>query len=211
MNLFETEQEDFWAGEFGDGYIERNESNNLLAANLVLFSRIFTNLQAIHSLLELGANIGMNLIAIKQLLPDSQLSAVEINEKAVEYLKKWNHAQVYHQSILDFMPDTQRDFVFTKGVLIHINPDSLDKVYEKLYQSSKRYICLIEYYNPTPVEVEYRGHKAKLFKRDFAGEMMDEYKDLRLVDYGFVYHREHNFPQDDLTWFLLEKAGNELG
>ena len=35
--------------------------------------------------------------------------------------------------------------------------------------------------------------------------MLDQYHNLHLVDYGFVYHRDHNFPQDDLTWFLLEK------
>ena len=72
---------------------------------------------------------------------------------------------------------------------------------------SKRYICIVEYYNPTPVSVSYRGHDDRLFKRDFAGEMMDKYNDLRLVNYGFVYHRDLNFPLDDLTWFLLEKVG----
>jgi hypothetical protein len=29
---------------------------------------------------------------------------------------------------------------------------------------------------------------------------------LRLVDYGFVYRRDPAHPQDDLTWFLLEKT-----
>ena len=41
---------------------------------------------------------------------------------------------------------------------------------------------------------------------NFAGEMLDRFRDLRLVDYGFVYHRDVNFPQDDITWFLMEKA-----
>ena len=36
----------------------------------------------------------------------------------------------------------------------------------------------------------YRGHTARLFKRDFAGEMLDRFSDLRLVDYGFRYHRD---------------------
>jgi spore coat polysaccharide biosynthesis protein SpsF len=27
------------------------------------------------------------------------------------------------------------------------------------------------------------------------------------VDYGFAYRRDPNFPQDDITWFLLEKRG----
>jgi hypothetical protein len=34
--------------------------------------------------------------------------------------------------------------------------------------------------------------------------MLDRFPDLSLVEYGFVYHRDP-FPQDDLTWFLLEK------
>ena len=62
-----------------------------------------------------------------------------------------------------------------------------------------------EYYNPSPVELPYRGHEGKLFKRDFAGELMDRHSTLTLVDYGFAYHRDNCFPQDDLTWFLLEK------
>ena len=52
----------------------------------------------------------------------------------------------------------------------------------------------------------YRGHEDRLFKRDFAGEMMKKFNDLKLVDYGFVYHADCNFPQDDVTWFVLEKC-----
>ena len=35
---------------------------------------------------------------------------------------------------------------------------------------------------------------------------MDQFIDLQLVDYGFAYHRDKNFPQDDISWFLLEKV-----
>ena len=89
--------------------------------------------------------------------------------------------------------------------MIHINPNELNDVYSKLYESSKRYICIVEYYNPTPVTVNYRGNEKLLFKRDFAGEFMDKYSDCKLIDYGFCYHRDNNFMQDDITWFLLEK------
>ena len=51
----------------------------------------------------------------------------------------------------------------------------------------------------------YRGHENVLFKRDFAGELLDKYKNrVLLLDYGFIYHRD-TYPQDDLTWFLMEK------
>jgi len=82
----------------------------------------------------------------------------------------------------------------------------LPRVYDLLHLASQRYICMVEYYNPSPVTIPYRGEANKLFKRDFAGEMLDRFSDLRLVDYGFSYHRDNNFPQDDLTWFLLEKS-----
>ena len=97
------------------------------------------------------------------------------------------------------------DLVFTKGVLIHINPKNLKKIYNKLYSYSKQYILLAEYYNPTPVSVLYRGHKGKLFKRDFAGDMLNIYRDLSLVKYGFCYHKDKMAPQDDINWFLLKK------
>jgi len=61
-----------------------------------------------------------------------------------------------------------------------------------------------EYYNPSPVSVPYRGHQDRLFKRDFAGDLIEGYG-LKLVDYGFIYKRDTWAPQDDVTWFLLEK------
>ena len=36
-------------------------------------------------------------------------------------------------------------------------------------------------------------------------KVIDKYN-LRLVDYGFLYHRDSYFPRDDSTWFLLEKC-----
>jgi pseudaminic acid biosynthesis-associated methylase len=205
MNKYKTDQEAFWAGEFGDGYLMRNQGAELVAGNLALFSKILSSAAPIRSVIEFGSNIGLNLIALKQLLPGADFSAIEINPKAAESLKKIEGVRVYNQSILDFVPDSKRDFVFTKGVLIHINPDMLPTVYDLLYQTSSRYICISEYYNPTPVSVPYRGHADVMFKRDFAGEMLDRFEDVQLLSYGFSYHRDNNFPQGDGTWFLLEK------
>lgn len=207
MSMYDTDQEVFWAGNFGTEYINRNKSNELLAGNINLFSKIISRMQKINSVIEFGSNIGLNLIAIKYLCPYlDDIDAIEINHEAVEILRKSQIMnRVYEQSIFDFNIDYQRDLVLIKGVLIHLNPDKLELVYKLLYETSKRYICIAEYYNPTPVELPYRGHDGKLFKRDFAGEMLDIYKDLSLLDYGFSYRRDNHFPQDDITWFLLEK------
>lgn len=204
---YKTEQELFWSGEFGDDYSKRNIGVEWIASNTAFFSKILGNTRDINTVLEFGSNIGLNLRALSHLLPHAQLSAVEINTQAVNELQNWGRLEhIYHESILDFDPnDKIWDLTFIKGVLIHINPNELFSVYEKLYRSSSRYVLIAEYYNPSPVEVVYRGHEGRLFKRDFAGEILDQYKDLHLVDYGFVWHRDPNFPQDDITWFLLEK------
>ncbi|HNW25903.1 MAG TPA: hypothetical protein PKI94_03840 [Candidatus Gastranaerophilaceae bacterium] len=202
--VFKTEQENFWATAFGDEYIGRNDDDELLAGNVSMFSKVFAKAKNVKTVLEFGANIGLNLKAIKQLLPDVELSGIEINKKAADILKEQD-VKVYQGSILDFEVDYKRDFSFIKTVLIHINPDELQNVYQKLYDSSSKYILIAEYYNPKPVTISYRGHSDRLFKRDFAGEMLDKFGDLKLVDYGFAYHRDKSCYQDDVTWFLLEK------
>lgn len=206
MSNFTTPQESFWAGEFGDAYTDRNDGSRRVASNLAIFSRILTRTAQVESVLELGANRGLNLLALKQLLPEASFTAVEINEKAILELQKFSWLDVKHASILDFKPAAKCDFVFIKGVMIHLNPEVLSQVYQLMQDASARYVCIIEYYNPSPVTIPYRGHTDRLFKRDFAGEMMRAHPGLKLADYGFVYHGDLNFPQDDLTWFLLEKT-----
>ncbi len=208
MTKYKTEQEEFWAGKFGDDYSIRNFSKNLIALNLSLFSRIFSRIGPVDSLIEFGSNIGLNLFAIKQLQPNVELSAIEINHSAILKMKELldDQVKVYEQSILDFVSDEKRDVVLIKGVLIHINPDELDNVYSSLYSTSKKYIVIAEYYNTTPVMVKYWENSDKLFKRDFCGEIMEKYPDLMLVDYGFVYHADPQYPKvDEFNWFILEK------
>ncbi|MEI6377735.1 MAG: pseudaminic acid biosynthesis-associated methylase [bacterium] len=202
---YQTYQEEFWAGTFGDD-IQRNQDKTITATNISLFSRILAHTRNIRSVIELGSNIGLNLVAISQILPDAEISAIEINEKAASILKERQFITVYNQSIFEYTPDYQRDFVFTKGVLIHINPDLLPKTYDLIYQLSRKYICVAEYYNPVPQEIKYRETTETLFKRDFAGELLERFSDVKLVDYGFVYNKDPNFPLDDISWFLLEKT-----
>lgn len=200
-----TEQESFWQGCFGDDYVDRNTGPALLASNLAFFSRALQQVQKVGSVIELGANIGLNLQALGLLLPEARRVGVEINAKAHSSLAMLPGVEARLGSLLDVAADERFDLALVKGVLIHQNPDVLPQVYAKLHTLSARYVLIAEYYNPTPVEVVYRGEHGKLFKRDFAGEMLDSYPDLILRDYGFIYHRDSPFPQGDMNWFLLEK------
>ena len=182
-----TEQETFWREDFGNDYTDRNSNLSSIASNVAFFSKILGHAQGVGSALELGSNIGLNPMALRQLLPESVLSAVEINGKAASILRRnLPEVDLFLTSILDFRPTARWDLVF-------------------MHRISLRYVLVAEYYNPTPAEVVYRGHTGKLFKRDFAGEMMDRFPDLFLAGYGFAYHRDPDFPQDDITWFLMEK------
>ena len=113
--IFKTEQERFWSEEFGNEYIHRNNTCDLNAKKTAFFCQVFKKTNGVKTILEYGSNIGLNIIAIKQLIPNIELSA-------------------------------------------------------------------------------------------FAGEMLDKFKDLTLVDYGFNYHKDSSSLGDDSNWFLLEKA-----
>jgi spore coat polysaccharide biosynthesis protein SpsF len=204
--MYKTEQEKFWEGEFGNNYIQRNNSSQLLASNINFFTKALNQSGRIDSCIEFGANIGMNLKALKLLYPNLKMSGVEINKKASEELATFiGHENVFNGSIFEYSNKSQKDLSLIKTVLIHVNPEMLDLVYDKLYKSSKRFILIAEYYNPTPVSIKYRGHENKLFKRDFAGDFLKKFPDTKLIDYGFIYKGDIAFPEDDITWFLIEK------
>ena len=199
-------QENFWSGKFGTDYINRNTEKKLNLNNYYFFKKILEKI-SFNSMIEFGSNIGANITAIKKLNRKiKKISAIEINRKASELLKKKHKdVKVHHTSIASFRPKDQFDLVICKGILIHINPNQLNKVYDKIYNSSKKYILLAEYYSSKPVKVIYRNHEEKLFKRDFAGELLQRYKKLKLVKYGFSYRRD-KYPQDDITWFLIKRS-----
>src|SRR4051794_8360998 len=151
-----TPQEQFWAGEFGTQYIERNRSADLVAGNASLFGEILRRTGPIDSVVELGANVGMNVQALQLLVPTLAITAVEINPVAAAELRGLG-CEVVEGSILDWQPPARRyDLVFTKGVLIHLNPDALPGVYDSMAEASGRYVLMAEYYNPSPVTIEYR-------------------------------------------------------
>ena len=206
MNKKRNEQEDFWAGSFGKEYIDRNRDEKLLASNFVFFSSIFSKMSKLpKTCIELGANIGMNVFPIKTLLPTAEITGVEINKEACVELEKTG-CKVINKSILELEAKQTYELVLLKGVLIHQNPDFLLETYNKIYSLSSKWIIIAEYFNPTPIEMSYRGHKDRLFKRDFAGELLNQFKNLEPVANGFSYHGDV-FPQDDINWFLIEKKG----
>jgi len=128
-NRFKTEQESFWAGEFGTEYTKRNRGAELLASNIAFFSQALRSAHKPKDCIEFGANVGMNLKALRLLYPQQEQFAIEINEAAVAELRTLLPPEnIFHTSVLDYSAQQQYELVLVKGLLIHINPDYLPMV-----------------------------------------------------------------------------------
>ena len=198
----------FWRGPDGAEYILRNSDDYLLTSYTAMWARILQRTIGINRVIEVGANIGTNLDALSWLRPGINAVACEPNAVACDQLRRKGYKVIEKpvEQINTTMHDLDpADLVFTRGVLIHIPPEDLIPVMMKMAALTDRYIVLAEYYSPQLREIPYRGRDKMLWANDFAGMMMQVDSTLELIDYGFVYRRDPNFPQDDVTWFLLER------
>jgi pseudaminic acid biosynthesis-associated methylase len=209
----DTEQLRLWAGDFGYDYSTRG--GNVLAeedlARLrrnwgVMLGRALA--PAPRSALEVGANIGRNLIALRGMIPE--LHAVEPNARCCEHMTAnpaLDAVTVHCASAFALpFPDRSVDLAFTSGVLIHIAPDDLGAATDEIVRVARHYVLAIEYFARKPESVAYRGlGEGFLFKRDFGSWYLDRYPMLRVVDYGFLWSRVD--AGDDLTWWLFARSG----
>jgi len=207
----ETRQSRLWRGEFGDAYTERNAASpEMVSVRIGLWAQIFRSLAGAppRSVLEVGANLGVNLRALKH-LTSAELYAVEPNARARESLLRDGIASA--SNIRDGVAkdlgfaDGAVDLVFTSGVLIHIHPDDLPASCREIHRVARRYIVCIEYFSDKTEEITYRGHRGMLFKRDFGGFWLDNFPDLEVRDYAFAWKRATGL--NNLTWWLFEKRG----
>lgn len=203
MKKIKTKEEKFWANSFGDKYTSRN----LISSNRIfnIAKNLISNRVVIRSAFEIGCNVGFNLDALQSTYSNAKLYGIDINKKAYDTVKK--KYDCFHGSILDFSSKKKFDLVFTSTVLIHINPKFLKIVYKKIYDYSKKYIYINEYFSPFPTMIKYRGHKDRLYKRDFAKEIWKKYPNLKLLDYGFHWKEDPLLKNncDNSNWFLFKK------
>jgi len=197
-----------WKGEFGDAYVDRNAATPEHVGNVERgFREIFAHVAPPPAtILEVGANIGNNLRALKK-FTDAELMAVEPNAKARARLVEddvLSPSRIFDAFATDLpLDDGAADLVFTSGVLIHVPPVDLEAAYREMYRVSGRYLLSIEYFSPQPVEIPYRGHDGMLFKRDFGGMWLDLFPDLDPIANGFFWKRTTGL--DDLNWWLFAK------
>lgn len=207
--MTDSKQISAWRGAFGDAYVERNVASDERVRNSArAFDQILGHLGNAmpKTVLEVGANVGANLAALKA-LHDVTLHAVEPNAKARAKLIESGIVGPgnVHDATATSLPfaDASIDLVFTCGVLIHIPDDQLADAYHEMHRVASRYLLAIEYFSPTPVRVPYRGETDLLFKRDFGEFWLELYPFLEVVADGFFWKRTTGL--DNLNWWLFRK------
>lgn len=199
-----------WAGDFGDDYIQRNEATpDLVRGKTRAWAEILRSplvQGSVTSALEVGANIGLNLRALAN-ITNWELHAVEPNETARHRLAADNVVETsnIHAGTAEDIPlaDASVDLVFTSTVLIHVPPANLLQACREIHRVSKRFILCNEYFSANAETIKYRGHKELLFKRDFGAFWLENFSDIELIDYGFLWRRVA--AMDSTTWWLFAK------
>lgn len=208
-----SETTDFWSGDFGDQYIKRNRYD--WRKRIPFWDRLVAK-YGFRSAYEVGCNVGYNLSAIKHSIHgyNVQLSGCEINMLAVRQaivaglnvghgtIESNVHVTYANDEFIEYKSCGVHELVFTSGVLIHIAPDEIKKMMQAIIDASCDLVLAIEYEDETEVEVEYRGHTGKLWRRPY-GKLYQE-MGLELIETGKL-GEEDGFDKNGITYWLLRK------
>jgi pseudaminic acid biosynthesis-associated methylase len=193
---------DLWTGAFGNDYTARNTAATLTARRKVWDMILPDDCE---SVLEVGANTGLNLEAIAQSSP-CELYGCEPNEFArseLETILPAHHVTADFAHKISF-PDKVADLVFTCGVLIHVPPDQLLPSMREIHRCARRWIVCAEYFAPEERELPYRGQRDALWLRDYGSLWLDNFPDLHCDACFFAWKRLTGL--DNLTFWLFEKG-----
>ena len=143
-----TQQEDFWAGDFGREYTDRNsrplDEWNAFYRDLYGHTKLEMNAEFLGELareariLEVGCNTGMQLVGL-QAAGFTNLYGIELQHYAVEKARDFvRGANILQGSGFDLpFKDGYFDVVCTNGVLIHIAPDDLPRIMGEMVRCSR--------------------------------------------------------------------------
>lgn len=195
--------EALWAGEFGDDYVVRNRA---AGEGRRPFWEARLAALGFGSALEIGCNVGGNLVWLAELIGAENVAGVDVNERALEILRERVPGIDVRRAAARELPfeDGAFDLAFTTGVLIHQPPDELPQVMDEIVRCSRRYVLCGEYRADDLEEVPYRGQEGALFRHDYGRLYQERHPSLRLVEEGFLPRSEGVW--DDITYWVFEKA-----
>jgi pseudaminic acid biosynthesis-associated methylase len=218
MDNAHTQQEDFWLGEFGKEYTERNtpqtmeEWGNWYQEHWGMLKQdmnaaFLGDLPRNSRILEVGCNSGNQLIALQE-AGFTDIYGVELQPFAADAARKrTTNINILCGSGFDLpFRDAWFDVVCTNGVLIHISPNDLPRIMDEMYRTSRKYIWGFEYYAEKVTDINYRGNSGFLWKADYAALFMERFPDLKLVKKQLYPYVKPGMEQNADCMYLLEKT-----
>ena len=212
-----TQQIDFWSGNFGQDYTNRNTMNheawNQQYVEKYGVSRPDMNHEFLWGLpknlriLEVGCNTGQQIQALRQ-YGFENVTGIELQL----YAAKWARDRAYGIPVIQGsgleIPFKTGSFelVFTSGVLIHIASDNLPIIMEEMYRCTSRFIWGFEYYSDSLTEINYRGNAGFLWKGDYASMFIQNFPDLTLTKKRYYPYINENELGNVDCMYLLEKS-----
>jgi pseudaminic acid biosynthesis-associated methylase len=170
---------DIWSGEFGEEWTERHPlyveevdrryRNNFGIPRTELNELFLDSLDRDSRILEIGANVGTQLEALRQ-MGFNDLLGIELLDYAVETAKKERPDITIYYAEAGNLPfeDDSFDLIFTSGVLIHIPEEQLDSTLQEITRCTRQYVWGYEYFADERTEITYRGQEGMLWKDDYA-------------------------------------------
>ena len=149
--------------------------------------------------------MGANLRWLAEMLDRTNMVGVDINQRALEILRERLPGVRTVAASARSLPfaDGSFDLVFTTGVLIHQDHDSLNRVMDEIVRCSSRYVLCGEYCAEPPEEIPYHGERGVLFKRDFGSLYQERFPELTLLEQGFLPASAGGW--EDVTFWIFAK------
>ncbi|OEE83866.1 hypothetical protein A1OQ_03720 [Enterovibrio norvegicus FF-162] len=151
---FDTPQDKVWSTHHGFRYVTHHLGEDWKSTRIPYWKVILSNIDNCSSILEFGCNIGANLRAINTIDSSYSLNGIEINPFAVDQANRLQFVNATEGSIVTHDMGEKFDFVFSRGVLIHINRDELSKVFDNMVKHSNKYIMLFENFSEENSDLE---------------------------------------------------------
>ena len=217
---------ELWAGEFGNEYTTRNDidvSEIAIQKRVKFLEKCLTPIFFGHeydsdpeyscefphpaNILEVGIGTGLNWQHFSFLEPGDKVTGVDVNVPSLKHLDARFSAVGGDAANLPFR-DNQFDLVFTMGLLIHIPPHLIERVYSELWRVSKAFVVIAEYFSVQPNRVRYQKQFDLLWTRDYGKELMFNGEqggfEPKVVGYGC--ERKGMGGYDDLDYWILSKG-----
>jgi len=157
--------------EFWDSYSDSNHNHDAKKISNFIYNMCL-GLNAT-KVLEVGCNVGNNLQAFPKAFT---VEGVDKNEHAIE-IACFRYPHLFSQG--DIMklsyPDNYCDVVFTRGLLIHIDPVDLHQAMRELLRVSKRWVFNLEYHSEDEQKVAYQ---VGLWKRNMRWQWLQHAVDV---------------------------------